>query len=106
MSKHDVIRLRHMIDAIDEAMAFVRGKDRKSLDQDRMLVLALIKDIDTDFDFEKAKKKIRFSMFPFSFEPSALSSAEGGYLTTVFSLSPFSLTLHHTAIIVVIIITT
>lgn len=46
MSKHDVIRLRHMIDAIDEAMAFVQGKDRKSLDQDRMLVLALIKDIE------------------------------------------------------------
>ncbi|MGD9096935.1 MAG: DUF86 domain-containing protein [Desulfobacterales bacterium] len=35
-----------MIDAIDEAVAFVRGKDRKSLDQDRMLVLALIKEIE------------------------------------------------------------
>jgi uncharacterized protein with HEPN domain len=35
-----------MLDAIDEAMAFVRGKDRKSLDHDRMLVLALIKDIE------------------------------------------------------------
>lgn len=35
-----------MLDAIDEAMAFVRGKDRRSLDLDRMLVLALIKDIE------------------------------------------------------------
>lgn len=35
-----------MLDAIEEALSFARGKDRKHLDQDRMLVLALIKDIE------------------------------------------------------------
>jgi len=46
MSKHDEIRVRHMLDAIEEALSFVRDKDRKHLNQDRMLVLALIKDIE------------------------------------------------------------
>lgn len=46
MSKHDRIRLQHMLDAVEEAMSFLRGKDRKALEHDRMLVLALIKDIE------------------------------------------------------------
>ena len=46
MPKADVIKLYHMLDAAEEAMSFVRDKDRKSLDQDRMIVLAIIKDIE------------------------------------------------------------
>ena len=46
MSKHDEIRILHMLDAIEEALSFVSDKDRKHLDQERMLVLALIKDIE------------------------------------------------------------
>jgi uncharacterized protein with HEPN domain len=46
MSKHDEIRIKHMLDAVEEALTFVRNRDREHLDQDRMLVLALIKDIE------------------------------------------------------------
>jgi len=46
MLKHDFIRLMHMRDAVEEAMSFVREKGRKDLDQDRKLVLALMKDIE------------------------------------------------------------
>jgi uncharacterized protein with HEPN domain len=35
-----------MLDAIEEAMAFIKNKNRASLKKDRMLVLALIKDIE------------------------------------------------------------
>ena len=46
MLKHDAIRLLHMRDAVEEAMSFIGNKSRESLDKDRMLVLALIKDIE------------------------------------------------------------
>jgi uncharacterized protein with HEPN domain len=36
-----------MLDAAREALSFVRGKTRKHLDQDRLLVLALVKAIET-----------------------------------------------------------
>lgn len=44
MSKiDDETRLRHMLDAASEAMSFIQGKTRESLDQERMLVLSLVK---------------------------------------------------------------
>ena len=46
MQKDDVIRLKHMLDAAKEAIGFCQGKNRKSLDADRQLVLALVKDIE------------------------------------------------------------
>lgn len=46
MRKDDEIRLRHMLDAAHEALSFVRGRKRCDLDNDRQLVLALIKDIE------------------------------------------------------------
>lgn len=46
MRKHDAVRLRHMLDAGREALGFARGRDRADLDSDRMLVLALVKDIE------------------------------------------------------------
>lgn len=42
----DAIRLRHMLDAVRETISFAHGKTRADLDQNRMLVLALIKDIE------------------------------------------------------------
>ncbi|MFH1263524.1 MAG: DUF86 domain-containing protein [Pseudomonadota bacterium] len=42
----DRIRLRHMLDAVTEALRFARGKSRKDLRDDRMLTLALIKDLE------------------------------------------------------------
>jgi hypothetical protein len=46
MPKSDRIRLQHMLDAAREALSFVRGKTREHLDQDRLLVLALVKAIE------------------------------------------------------------
>ena len=46
MRKDDTIRLRHMLDAAQEAMGFVQGRTRADLNDDRKLVLALVKDID------------------------------------------------------------
>ena len=46
MQKHDKIRFMHMLDAIEEARSFVKNRSRESLDNDRQLVLALIKDIE------------------------------------------------------------
>ncbi|MFN3414611.1 MAG: DUF86 domain-containing protein [Thermoanaerobaculum sp.] len=46
MRKDDAVRLRHMLDAAEEAMGFVKGCERSSLDRDRKLVLALVKDVE------------------------------------------------------------
>ena len=46
MHKDDVIRLRHMLDATQEAIEFVQDKIRPDLDKDRLLVLALVKEIE------------------------------------------------------------
>jgi len=46
MRRDDAIRLRHMLDAAREALAFVQDRDRMDLHSDRMLVLALVKDIE------------------------------------------------------------
>ena len=46
MRKDDANRLRHMRDAGREALEFARSRVRSDLDTDRMLVLALIKDIE------------------------------------------------------------
>lgn len=46
MQKNDIVRLRHMLDAAQEAMSFARGKKREDLDNERMLVLSLVKDIE------------------------------------------------------------
>ncbi len=46
MQKTDTVRLRHMLDAAREALAFAQGRRRSDLDKDRMLVLALVKSIE------------------------------------------------------------
>ena len=46
MPKDDEIRLRHMLDAAREAVSFARGRVRGDLEGDRLLVLALVKDIE------------------------------------------------------------
>ena len=46
MHKDDAIRLRHMLDAAQEAIEFAHGHTRADLDGDRKLVLALVKDIE------------------------------------------------------------
>ena len=46
MREDDLVRLRHMLDAAQEAMAFARDETRASLESDRKLALALVKDIE------------------------------------------------------------
>jgi uncharacterized protein with HEPN domain len=46
MRKDDAIRLHHMLDAAQEAIRFTGGKTRSDLDNDRILVLALVKDVE------------------------------------------------------------
>ena len=46
MQKDDLVRLHHMLDAAREAILFAQNKTRASLDANRMLTLAIIKDIE------------------------------------------------------------
>ncbi len=46
MNESDVIRLRHMLDATREALSFIAGRSNEDLRRDRMLVLALVKEIE------------------------------------------------------------
>jgi uncharacterized protein with HEPN domain len=46
MRNDDAIRLRHMLDTAYEATGFVQDRTRVDLDNDRKLVLALVKDIE------------------------------------------------------------
>lgn len=43
MDPADVIRVRHMLAAAQEAVGFAAGRQRAQLDHDRMLVLAVVK---------------------------------------------------------------
>ena len=46
MNESDQNRLRHMLDAAREAIAFTHGKTREDLVHERMLLLSLVKEIE------------------------------------------------------------
>jgi uncharacterized protein with HEPN domain len=46
MRKDDSIRLRHMLEAAKEAVCFSRNKTKEDFDNDRMLILSIIKSIE------------------------------------------------------------
>lgn len=46
MHRDDEIRLRHMLDAAEDALSFAVGTEREDLDKDRMLALALVRSIE------------------------------------------------------------
>jgi|ERR1035437_9614557 uncharacterized protein with HEPN domain len=46
MSPADSVRLQHMVDAIETAMGFVKGRSRRDLDGDEMLLFALMRAIE------------------------------------------------------------
>ncbi|MBI4903835.1 MAG: DUF86 domain-containing protein [Acidobacteria bacterium] len=46
MNEHDCIRLRHMLEAAREAISFVAGKGRADLDENRMLLLSVVKELE------------------------------------------------------------
>src|ERR1019366_2722205 len=43
MPTNDLVRVRHIMDAARQALAFMRGRSRADLDQDAMLSLALVR---------------------------------------------------------------
>lgn len=46
MQRDDRIRLQHMLDGAREALSFADGRRREELDEDRLLVLGLVKAIE------------------------------------------------------------
>jgi uncharacterized protein with HEPN domain len=46
MNDNDLVRLRHMLDAGREALSFIEGRTSEDLRGNRMLLLALIKEIE------------------------------------------------------------
>jgi len=46
MDKADEVRLRHMLDAVRDAVSFATGTQRDTLDTNRMLTLSLVKCIE------------------------------------------------------------
>jgi uncharacterized protein with HEPN domain len=46
MPTDDLIRLRHMLDAANEALSFAHDRVRTDLDNNRMLVLSLVKAVE------------------------------------------------------------
>lgn len=46
MTHEDLIRIRHMLDAVNEALTFIAGKERSDLEDNRMLALAIIKELE------------------------------------------------------------
>jgi uncharacterized protein with HEPN domain len=46
MSPDDAVRIRHMIEAIDAAQQFIRGRTRSDLDRDLMLLFALVRAVE------------------------------------------------------------
>lgn len=46
MRAEDSIRLRHMIEAAESAVQFIAGRQRTDLEEDRMLLFALIRAIE------------------------------------------------------------
>jgi uncharacterized protein with HEPN domain len=46
MTPEDLIRIQHMLDAVKEALAFSRDKSREDLDNNRMLTLAIVKELE------------------------------------------------------------
>jgi len=46
MTSDDLIRIRHMLDAVTEALEFTKNKNREALNDSRMLTLAIIKELE------------------------------------------------------------
>jgi uncharacterized protein with HEPN domain len=46
MQAEDAVRVRHMIDAVEDAMEFVRARNRADLGKDKMLQFALVRAIE------------------------------------------------------------
>lgn len=67
MEDRDLVRLKHMLDSTEAILSFVKGKRRASLDKNRLLLSAVLRELEIIGEAagkvsEKTKKK--FSHFP------------------------------------------
>lgn len=46
MTPADLVRLRHMLDAVDAAAGSISGRSRSDLDKDHMLLFALVRAVE------------------------------------------------------------
>jgi uncharacterized protein with HEPN domain len=46
MQREDLLRIRHMVDAVNAASRFVEGRSRADLDSDEMLLFALVRAVE------------------------------------------------------------
>ena len=46
MFDEDRVRIRHMLDAAEEVIGFISGRERADLDSDRMLLFAVVRGIE------------------------------------------------------------
>jgi hypothetical protein len=46
MNPHDRVRLRHIVEALNSALKFARGRERKDLLSDEMLLFALVRAVE------------------------------------------------------------
>lgn len=46
MHAEDTVRIRHMIDAAESALRFIKGRKRSDLDHDQMLAFALVRAVE------------------------------------------------------------
>jgi uncharacterized protein with HEPN domain len=46
MNPDDRVRLHHVVDALNSAIRFARGRERKDLDSDEMLLFALVRAVE------------------------------------------------------------
>lgn len=46
MKEPDIIRLKHMLDAARELLSFMKNRDKNDLEKDRILALAIVKEIE------------------------------------------------------------
>jgi len=59
MSEADNIRIRHILDAAREAVAFAKGRSRADLDSDRKLSLSLVRLLEIIGEAEKRRRAFR-----------------------------------------------
>lgn len=46
MDDKDLVRLRHMLDSTNAIASFIEGKDRRSIDTDRLLLSGIIRELE------------------------------------------------------------
>lgn len=67
MESKDLVRLKHMLDSTEAILSFIKGKRRTSLDKDRLLLSAVLRELEIIGEAANKisdKTKKQFSHFP------------------------------------------